>query len=133
AAHGRDEQAAGTHHRGQARRARGRAARRATRDARVRARDALRVRGTRAWRGVCVKTPSLRRIALTFVPPIVVLVLLVLAAELYIRSANTPNYLVPRPSKVLSTLRAESDYLLAALWTTTKASWIGFALSALLG
>jgi NitT/TauT family transport system permease protein len=80
-----------------------------------------------------VKTPSLRRIAVTFAPPIVVLVVLTLLAELYIRSANTPIYLVPRPSKVLSTLRAENDYLLSALWTTAKASFIGFALSAVLG
>ena len=75
----------------------------------------------------------MRRLVTTFAPPIVVLVVLTVLAELYIRHANTPIYLVPRPSKVLATLSAESDYLGAALWMTTKASLIGFALSAVLG
>jgi NitT/TauT family transport system permease protein len=80
-----------------------------------------------------VKPPAVRRILVTFAPPIVVLVVMTLAAELYIRHANTPIYLVPRPSKVLAALSAESDYLGAALWITTKASLIGFALSAIVG
>lgn len=80
-----------------------------------------------------MKPSPLRRFAVTFGPPLAVLIVLTLLAEAYIRSANTPIYLVPRPSKVLGTLSAESDYLLAALWTTTKASLIGFLLSAVLG
>lgn len=80
-----------------------------------------------------MRAPSLRRIAVTFGPPIAVLLVVAILAELYIRRANTPIYLVPRPSKVLGALSSQSDYLIAALWTTTKASLIGFALSAFLG
>lgn len=74
-----------------------------------------------------------RRLLTTFVPPIVVLIVVTLLVELYIRHANTPIYLVPRPSKVFSTLSTEHEYLTSALWTTTKAALIGFALSAVLG
>jgi len=75
----------------------------------------------------------LRRLAATLGPPLVVLCVVVLLSELYVRWRNTPIYLVPRPSQVLSTLHAEHDYLLSALWVTTKAALLGFAASALLG
>jgi NitT/TauT family transport system permease protein len=75
----------------------------------------------------------LRRFAASFGPPIAVLILGMLLLELYVRWANTPIYLVPRPSKVLATLTEERGYLLAALWSTTKAALIGFALSVAFG
>ncbi len=73
------------------------------------------------------------RFARTFVPPIVVLLVGVVLVELYVRWANTPIYLVPRPSTVLATLADERGYLLAALWSTAKAAGIGFALSTVFG
>lgn len=78
-------------------------------------------------------TSRTRRFLVTFGPPIVVLIAGLVLAELYVRWRNTPIYLVPRPSKVLSTLAAERSYLLSALWITAKASLVGFALSAVLG
>lgn len=74
-----------------------------------------------------------RRVVATFGPPLAVLVVALVVAELYVRWRHTPVYLVPRPSQVLSTLRDEHAYLLSALWMTTKASLAGFALSAVLG
>ena len=76
---------------------------------------------------------ALRRFAVSFGPPVVVLIAGMLLVELYVRWANTPIYLVPRPSKVLLTLNHERVYLLAALWTTTKAALVGFGASALSG
>jgi NitT/TauT family transport system permease protein len=74
-----------------------------------------------------------RRFVSTFGPPLIVLVVGVILIELYVRWRNTPIYLVPRPSQVLSSLHGEHEYLLAALWVTTKATLIGFVLSAVLG
>src|SRR5262249_49115218 len=122
----RDEQAAGPRHRGSPRRAPRGAHRRAPRDGRVRGADALDLRGAREGRGM-------KRFARAFWPPIAVLVLGLVALEAYVRARNTPIYLVPRPSQVLSALIDERSYLLAALWITTKAALIGFLLSAALG
>jgi NitT/TauT family transport system permease protein len=77
--------------------------------------------------------PSPRRLVASFGPPVVVLITAVIVLELYVRWANPPIYLVPRPSQVLSTLGGERGYVLAALWITTKAALIGFALSAVFG
>ncbi|CAN5828421.1 ABC transporter permease [soil metagenome] len=74
-----------------------------------------------------------RRLIATFGPPLVVLVVGLILIELYVRWRNTPIYLVPRPSQVWSSMYSEREYLLAALWVTTKATLIGFALSAVLG
>lgn len=74
-----------------------------------------------------------RRLLATFGPPLVVLVVGVVLIELYVRWRNTPIYLLPRPSQVLSSLQHEHTYLVSALWVTTKAALIGFALSALIG
>lgn len=74
-----------------------------------------------------------RRLLATVGPPVAVLIVSLVLLELYVRWANTPIYLIPRPSKVLGTLVEERAYLLAALWSTTKAVWIGFAASAVLG
>jgi NitT/TauT family transport system permease protein len=72
-------------------------------------------------------------LAATFLPPLGVLIAGVLLVELYVRWANTPIYLVPRPSAVLRTLTDERGYLVAALWSTAKAALLGFALSAVFG
>lgn len=76
---------------------------------------------------------SARRLVATIWPPVVVLILGMLLFELYVRWRDTPIYLVPRPSKVLSTLVDERAYLVQALWSTTKAALIGFVLSAVIG
>jgi NitT/TauT family transport system permease protein len=75
----------------------------------------------------------LRRLGAVVAPPVAVLIIGMLVLELYVRWANTPIYLVPRPSQVLGTLNTERGYLLAALWSTTKAALIGFGLSTLFG
>ena len=76
---------------------------------------------------------SARRLVASIWPPVLVLILGMVLLELYVRWRNTPIYLVPRPSKVLSTLVDEREYLIAALWSTTKAALIGFLLSAVIG
>jgi NitT/TauT family transport system permease protein len=68
-----------------------------------------------------------------FGPPLAVFVVGVVVIELYVRWRHTPIYLVPRPSQVWHSLVGESDYLISALWVTTKAAFIGFVLSAVLG
>jgi NitT/TauT family transport system permease protein len=80
-----------------------------------------------------MKSAALRRLVASIWPPVLVLIAGMVLLELYVRWANTPIYLVPRPSKVLSTLVDEREYLVAALWTTTKAALVGFALSAVVG
>ena len=75
----------------------------------------------------------LRRLVASIWPPVVVLIASTLLLELYVRWANTPIYLVPRPSQVLRTLTDERGYLGSALWTTTKAALVGFALSVVFG
>lgn len=80
-----------------------------------------------------MSSAPLRRFVASFGPPLVVLIGGVLLVELYVRWANTPIYLVPRPSTVLGTLSDERGYLAAALWSTAKAALIGFALSAVFG
>ncbi len=74
-----------------------------------------------------------RRLFASIWPPVIVLVVGTILLELYVRWRDTPIYLVPRPSKVLSTLVEEREYLFAALWSTTKAALIGFVLSAVIG
>ncbi len=76
---------------------------------------------------------KLRRLFSSLWPPVLVLIAGMLLLELYVRWADTPIYLVPRPSKVVSSLLDERGYLLAALWSTTKAALIGFASSAVFG
>lgn len=74
-----------------------------------------------------------RRLFASLWPPLLVLVLGMVLLELYVRWRGTPIYLVPRPSKVLTTLVDERAYLVAALWSTTKAALLGFSLSAVIG
>ncbi len=79
------------------------------------------------------KSSGLRGLVAAAGPALAVLIVGVTLIEIYVRWAHTPIYLVPRPSQVLSTLIDERSYLLAALWSTTKAALIGFGLSAVFG
>ena len=66
-------------------------------------------------------------------PPIIAFVALALAAEALVRWSGVAPYLLPRPSTVARTLINDAPELLGELWSTTKASLIGFALSAAAG
>jgi NitT/TauT family transport system permease protein len=74
-----------------------------------------------------------RRLLATLGPPIAVSVVGLVLVEIYVRARNTPGYLLPRPSAVFGALIDEREYLVVALWTTTKATLIGFALSTVFG
>lgn len=76
---------------------------------------------------------SAKKLATRFGPPLAVFVAGVVLIEVYVRARNTPIYLVPRPSQVLSTLTDEHSYLLSGLWVTTKAALIGFTASTVIG
>lgn len=66
-------------------------------------------------------------------PPIAIAVLLTVAAELYVRKAQVPEYLVPAPSAVWKAAQATHQELARALWQTTLATLIGFGSSAVAG
>jgi NitT/TauT family transport system permease protein len=66
-------------------------------------------------------------------PPLLLLVGLCVALEIYIRLANVPQYLLPRPTTVLQTLKDDSKTLLLALRATTQAALAGFAASLVIG
>ena len=67
------------------------------------------------------------------VPPAVVLVGAAALLEAYVRLADVPRYLLPRPTAVLANLWDDAALLLAALWGTARAALLGFAASAVLG
>ncbi len=66
-------------------------------------------------------------------PPMGVLVLSMLLAELAVRIGGIPGWLLPPPSRVLTALYDESGLLLSALWGTTQASVIGFVSATVFG
>lgn len=66
-------------------------------------------------------------------PPIILLLGLGAALEIYIRIANVPQYLLPRPTTVLLTLRDDAPPLLQALRSTAQAALAGFIASAVFG
>lgn len=66
-------------------------------------------------------------------PPLVPLVIITIAAELIVRMEWVPSYLIPAPSSVLRSLQADRADLFQAIYETTIASLIGFAMSTLLG
>jgi NitT/TauT family transport system permease protein len=76
---------------------------------------------------------SLRRLSLIVLPPIVVFAALTLAAEWYLRRANVPRYLVPRPSQVFNAASDIAPTLLRSLGKTAAAALIGFGASAVVG
>ena len=67
------------------------------------------------------------------VPPVVVLLGAAAALEAYVRAADVPPYLLPRPTAVLATLGRDAALLLSATWATAAAALIGFAASATVG
>jgi NitT/TauT family transport system permease protein len=67
------------------------------------------------------------------VPPLLVFVLTMLAAEMAVDVFKVPDYLVPRPTAVWQVVREEHAALLGSLWTTAKAALIGFAASSIAG
>src|SRR5207249_4253611 len=100
----------------------------AARPARIRSSDADPLRRPFARRCMTNLTNLLR----TVLPPVIVFVLLMAAAEMFIKWRSVPNYLVPKPSDVWK-IFADDDqrmYLLGSLGTTAKAALIGFAASA---
>jgi NitT/TauT family transport system permease protein len=70
---------------------------------------------------------------LRIIPPVVVLVLVVVAWETYVRAMGVPSYLLPRPSEVLRSFVADGRDLLDGLLWTTLAAGAGFAASAIAG
>jgi NitT/TauT family transport system permease protein len=70
---------------------------------------------------------------LSWIKPIVFLVLLLVGWDLAIRLFHIPPYQVPAPYDVLITLQQEWPNLLTQAWPTTLATLWGFALSALFG
>jgi NitT/TauT family transport system permease protein len=66
-------------------------------------------------------------------PPLLVLIVVTVSIEVYVRIAQVPKFILPRSSDVLATLMADQSNLLSALWTTTKAALIGFISSVVLG
>jgi NitT/TauT family transport system permease protein len=70
---------------------------------------------------------------LSWIKPIVFLVLLLVGWDLAIRLFHIPPYQIPSPYDVLITLRQEWPNLLTQAWPTTLATLGGFALSAAFG
>jgi len=63
----------------------------------------------------------------------VVLVVFVLAAEVWVRITHKPTYLVPRPSDVWNAIGQNAGVLWGSLLTTATAALIGFAASVIVG
>lgn len=69
----------------------------------------------------------------TIFPPILVFVVVAAAAEGAVRGGWVADYLVPRPTQVLASIRDNFRELMLAMWSTAWASGVGFALSAAVG
>jgi len=70
---------------------------------------------------------------LSWIKPVIFLILLIVLWDLAIRVFRIPPYQVPAPWDVIVTLWQEWPKLLAEAWPTTQATLLGFALSALFG
>jgi NitT/TauT family transport system permease protein len=66
-------------------------------------------------------------------PPLVVLLAACVLLEAYVRAAEVPAYLLPRPTAVLQTLAADAGALLSSVAATAKAALAGFVASAVFG
>jgi NitT/TauT family transport system permease protein len=75
----------------------------------------------------------IRRLARHLLPPIVPLCLVILVAEVAVRQAWVPSFLVPAPTSVLASLAGDWSELWRATWDTAVAALTGFAMSAILG
>jgi NitT/TauT family transport system permease protein len=80
-----------------------------------------------------VKKSTLRRMASAAGPPVLVLVVGVLALEGAVRVFHVRRYLLPPPSDVLRTIAREGAELWPAAGETALAAAIGFAASAVFG
>jgi NitT/TauT family transport system permease protein len=76
-----------------------------------------------------MKDSRLARIA----APVIVLVVVGLAWEIYAREKPVPSYLLPKPSEILRSFIADSGDLFDGLLWTTLAAAAGFAASAIAG
>lgn len=72
-------------------------------------------------------------LARRLLPPAAVLVLAVVAWDVYIRAAHVPRFLLPRPGDVVRSIVNDRAALLDSLAWTALAALAGFAVSALLG
>jgi NitT/TauT family transport system permease protein len=68
----------------------------------------------------------------TVAPPVIVLIIAVVAMEIAAQMLNEP-FLLPRPTAVARVMVDHRADLAASLWTTTQATLIGFFASAILG
>ncbi len=66
-------------------------------------------------------------------PPLVVFGLIVAGLEYIVTARSIPSYELPKPSEVWQTLIEDRVDLTAALWTTAKASLMGFGASIVVG
>ncbi len=75
----------------------------------------------------------MRRLLDNILPPLVLLMLLGVAAELYVRLRDVPMYLFPAPSAVLQAMYKTRDSLLSSLGHTALAAGLGFGASVVAG
>src|SRR5437764_3713972 len=73
------------------------------------------------------------RIVRVVLPPLIVFVLVVVAAETAVKLFKISPFNFPAPSVVFQAMYEKRGDLLASLWSTAQAALIGFALSGLLG
>lgn len=73
------------------------------------------------------------RFLLAVLPPLTPVVVVTIAAELIVRVGWVQSFLVPAPSAVFQSLRTDAPELFQALYETTMAALIGFAISVALG
>lgn len=74
-----------------------------------------------------------KRLASRIVPPLVVLAVVLIAWDGYVRVTGTPSYLLPRPWAVARSFVSDSGDLLNGLAWTAAASVAGFVASAVVG
>ena len=74
-----------------------------------------------------------RRAAVAVVPPVLTIVLLVVAWEAAVRLFHVPIYLMPAPSAVAERIAEKSEAFAMDTWTTTYESLLAFLFSILLG
>src|SRR5436190_23311851 len=72
------------------------------------------------------RVKHLRRAVL---PPLIVLIVLVITTEVWVRLTNKPAYLVPRPTMVWTAIVENRVELWGSLLTTARGALIGFAAS----
>ena len=76
---------------------------------------------------------SARSLVRAVLPPLIPLVLAVVAMEVVVRLGWVPRFLLPAPSRVAETLWVDREYLGGKMLETGLAAVLGFALSAVVG